>query len=83
MPRLDKEFHEFEYSQNYKKMKEMKRQAQNIAKKDYGKIDRNERFGYFGNKNNYNSFNKNNTNNNNNNKDYKNNTFLGKKRYLE
>ena len=81
MPKLDKEFHEFEYSQNYKKMKEMKRQAQNIAKKDYGKNDRNERFGYFGNKNNYNSFNKN--NNNNSNKDYKNNSFIGKKRYQE
>ena len=82
MPRLDKEFHEFEYSQNYKKMKEMKEQAQNIAKKDYGKNEtneRNERYGYLGNnKNNYN-----NRNSFNNNKEYRNNTFLGKKHYLD
>ena len=78
MPRLNKEFHEFEYSQNYKKMKEMKQQEQNIAKKDYGKNDRNDKYGYSGNnKNNFNNFNKYN------NKDYKNNTFLGKKHYLD
>ena len=78
MPRLDKEFHEFEYSQNYKKMKEMKQQAQNIAKKDYGKNDRIDKYGYSSaNKNNFNSFNKYN------NKDYKNNTFLGKKHYMD
>ena len=35
MPKFDKEFHEFEYGQNYKKMKEMKMQQQNIAKRDY------------------------------------------------
>ena len=78
MPRLNKEFHEFEYSQNYKKMKEMKQQEQNVAKKDYGKNDRNDKYGYSGNnKNNFNNFNKYN------NKDYKNNTFLGKKHYLD
>ena len=76
MPLLDKEFHEFEYSQNYKKMKEMK--EKNIAKKDYGKNDKNEKYGFIGNKNNYN-----NRNNFNNNKDFKNNTFLGKKHYLD
>jgi serine/threonine protein kinase len=78
MPRLNKEFHEFEYSQNYKKMKEMKQQEQNVAKKDYGKNDRNDKYGYSGNnKNNFNNFNKYN------NKDYKNNTFLGKKHYMD
>ena len=76
MPLLDKEFHEFEYSQNYKKMKEMK--EKNIAKKDYVKNDKNEKYGFMGNKNNYN-----NRNNFNNNKDFKNNTFLGKKHYLD
>ena len=76
MPLLDKEFHEFEYSQNYKKMKEMK--EKNIAKKDYGKNDKIEKYGFMGNKNNYN-----NRNNFNNNKDFKNNTFLGKKHYLD
>ena len=86
MPKFDKEFHEFEYSQNQKKMKEMKEQAQNIAKKDYGNYvknnnanynnkNNNERYGYAGNKNSYNNYN---------NKDYKNNNnFLGKKHYLE
>ena len=80
MPKFDKEYHEFEFAQNYKKMKEMKQQEQNVAKKDYyGKNDRNERFGNFGNRNNYNKFNNKNNNNNN----YKNNNFLGKKHYLD
>ena len=35
MPKFDKEFHEFEYTQNRKKMKE---QAQNVAKKDYNRM---------------------------------------------
>ena len=83
MPRFDKDFHEFEFSQNHRKIKE---QAQNIAKKDYGKNpnsynkninEKNERYNYNRNKNNYNNFNFNN------NKDNRNNTFLGKKHYLD
>lgn len=76
MPKFEKEFHEFEYTQNYKKMKEMKEQAQNIAKKDYGKNERNDKYNY-----NYNNRN----NNYSSNKEYKNNnnTFLGKKHYLD
>ena len=88
MPRFDKDFHEFEYSQNHRKMKE---QAQNVAKKDYGKNpngysnknsnEKNERYNYNRNKNNYN--NNYNNYNSNNNKDNRNNTFLGKKHYLD
>ena len=84
MPKFDKEFHEFEYAQNHKKMKE---QQQNVAKKDYNKNngnnyknnnernERNERNGY-GYNNNYGNRNKDNNRNNNNN-------FVGKKHYLD
>ena len=84
MPKFDKEFHEFEYTQNHKKMKE---QQQNVAKKDYNKNngnnyknnnernERNERNGY-GYNNNYGNRNKDNNRNNNNN-------FVGKKHYLD
>ena len=82
MPKFDKEFHEFEYAQYHKKMKE---QQQNVAKKDYNKNngnnyknnnernERNERNGY---NNNYGNRNKDNNRNNNNN-------FVGKKHYLD
>ena len=76
MPKFDKEFHEFEYTQNRKKMKE---QAQNVAKKDYNRKnvnsyknnnERNEKYGFnYGNKNK--------------DKDNTNNTFIGKKHYLD
>ena len=68
MPKFDKEFHEYEYSRYYKKLKE---QEQNIGKRDYNKQNIN---------NNQNSpklFYK-----QNNNKDYHSN-FLGKKHYLD
>ena len=71
MPRLEKEYHEYEYSRHHKKLKE---QAQNIAKRDYvnkPNIINNQ----------YNS-NKIFHNNNNNNKDYHSN-FLGKKHFLD
>ena len=76
MPKFDKEFHEFEYTQNRKKMKE---QAQNVAKKDYNRKnvnsyinnnERNEKYGFnYGNKNK--------------DKDNTNNTFIGKKHCLD
>ena len=76
MPKFDKEFHEFEYTQNRKKMKE---QAQNVAKKDYNRKnvnsyknnnERNEKYGFnYGNKNK--------------DKDNTNNTLIGKKHYLD
>ena len=73
MPKLDKDYHEYEYSRHHKKMKE---QNQNIAKKDYlNKQNSNNNNQYFQNK----ILN----NNNQNNKDYHNNNFLGKKHYLE
>ena len=72
MPRLDKDYHEYEYSRHHKKMKE---QNQNIAKKDYLNKQNNNNNQYFQNK----ILN----NNNQNNKDYHNNNFLGKKHYLE
>ena len=80
MPKFDKEFHEFEYSMNYKKMKEMNQQQQNIAKKDYN-MNNNSHKNNTGKNNQYNNFNR----NNNYNKDYNNRnySYLGKKHYMD
>ena len=75
MPKFDKEFHEFEYTQNHRKMKE---QAQNIAKKDYNKKNTN----IYKNNNERNEKNGFNYGNKNKDKDKTNNTFIGKKHYL-
>ena len=74
MPKFDKEFHEFEYSMNYKKMKEMKQKEQNIAKKDYS-LNKNNNLG----KNNNLYNNRNNNGYNSYNKD----KYLGKKHYMD
>ena len=71
MPKLDKDYHEYEYSKNHKKMKE---QGQNIAKKDYYKQNINNNNQYLSGKISY--------NNNQNSKDYHSN-FLGKKHYQD
>ena len=76
MPKFDKEFHEFEYTQNHRKMKE---QAQNIAKKDYNKKNTN----IYKNNNERNEKNGFNYGNKNKDKDKTNNTFIGKKHYLD
>ena len=74
MPKLDKDYHEYEYSRHHKKMKE---QGQNIAKKDYyNKQNINN------NNNQYFSAKIYNNNNNQNNKDYHSN-YLGKKHYQD
>ena len=67
MPIFDKDYHEYEYSHQHKKIKE---QSQNIAKKDYL------------NKQNINHNHNKNSFNNSNNKDYHFN-FLGKKHYQD
>ena len=72
MPKFDKDYHEYEYSHQHKKMKE---QTQSIAKKDYLNKQNSNNNQYFSNKNSY--------NNNLNNKDYHHQNFLGKKHYQD
>ena len=71
MPRLEKEYHEYEYS-HHKRI--LKNQNQNIAKKDYSNKQNINNNQYFQNK----PLN----NNNYNNKEYPNN-YLGKKHYMD